>query len=1096
MINFAKLANYRSESKDQELFKEILLINFIFTVVGFLIVFSVINILIHHIYGAYILSISAIFQLILVFSFIKKKISYIFTVNTGILLGASFLFSDIYLTNGITSPSLPWIILPPIISFILLEKSTSTRIWIFTSILIVLFFGLLKMFHIELDNKIDPAFFSIYYTTSYIGLVFMLVVIANLFENKKNRIFNELEAKQKELLESKNRFKTMFDKAPLGIGVTNSNTGIIAAMNERFSEIIGYSKDEIINLSWMDMTHPDDIQYDLDNMQKMNTGEISGFKLSKRYIRKDKSVIWVDVAITPIDSEDKENPYHLCMIEDITEKREAEVIVRNRELLIQQNVLLELSLLPSEMAFEEKIKNILIKAAQSLNCEYTSFWIIKNEVISTEYYYRLSNNDFIEGNSYRKDQCPIFFQEMDKKKNIVVNNVMEDLVTKEFVNYFEKLKIVSLMDIPLRRGNEIIGIFSFEHVGNVRNWTRVEEVFSRSISDFGILAIESEELKQTKEMLKINEDRWKFAIQGSSDGLWDWNVDTSEVYRSPRWYEMLGYKEEDIKNNVDEWLNRIHKDDLEEVNAEIQKHFQNENLSYSTEHRVLCQDGSYKWILDRGKIISRDKQGIPLRIIGTTTDITKHKTAEEELLQSKGKFQAIFTGSNDAILLLTEHGFFDCNPKAIEMFGMDTKEEMINSNLLEISPEYQLDGIVSLGKAKEMIDIAYKKGVNRFEWLLKQKKGHIFPAEILLSAFDYGGDRVLQATVQDITERKLVDEKIKHNEEKYRSLIENSPEIILIVGRDELVEFSNNTNRNVKQEDIIGHHLYEFVDEKHHDMIRKAHQNIFNGAKYQSYETEGNTKDGVTSWFLTHVGPKYLDDKVVGLVLFIRNISDRKHAEEKIKQSLHEKEVLLKEVHHRVKNNLQIISSILNLQSSTISDEQTLDLLKNSQDRIRSMSLIHELLYQTKDFSTIVFSEYIRSISTNLFQSYNQNRKVELILDLNDVSLDLDMAIPCGLIVNELLTNSLKYAFSIQDSGIVKIHLSQSEDDIIIIIEDNGKGFPDSIDFKDTESLGMQLVVSLIDQIDGEIKLDGVNGTKYELKFKNVQSGVERLESL
>ena len=340
MINFAKLANYSSESKDQELFKEILLINFIFTVVGFLIVFSVNNILIHHIYGAYILSISAIFQLLLVFSFIKKKISYIFTVNTGILLGASFLFSDIYLTNGITSPSLPWIILPPIISFILLEKSTSTRIWIFTSILIVLFFGLLKMFHIELDNKIDPAFFSIYYTTSYIGLVFMLVVIANLFENKKNRIFNELEAKQKELIESKNRFKTIFDKAPLGIGVTNSNTGIIAAMNERFSEIIGYSKEEIINLSWMDMTHPDDIQYDLDNMQKMNTGEISGFKLSKRYIRKDKSVIWVDVAITPIDSEDKENPYHLCMIEDITEKREAEVIVRNRELLIQQNVLL------------------------------------------------------------------------------------------------------------------------------------------------------------------------------------------------------------------------------------------------------------------------------------------------------------------------------------------------------------------------------------------------------------------------------------------------------------------------------------------------------------------------------------------------------------------------------------------------------------------------------------------------------------------------------------------------------------------------------------------------------------------------------------
>ena len=203
--------------------------------------------------------------------------------------------------------------------------------------------------------------------------------------------------------------------------------------------------------------------------------------------------------------------------------------------------------------------------------------------------------------------------------------------------------------------------------------------------------------------------------------------------------------------------------------------------------------------------------------------------------------------------------------------------------------------------------------------------------------------------------------------------------------------------------------------------------------------------------------------------------------------------MLLKEVHHRVKNNLQIISSILNLQSTSVSDKQTLDLLKNSQDRIRSMSLIHELLYQTKDFSTINFLEYIRSISTNLFQSYNQNKNIDLVLELQPVALDLDLAIPCGLIINELITNSLKYAFEITGSGEVKIILSQLGDEVLLTIEDNGKGFPTTIDFRDTESLGMQLVVSLVDQIDGEIKLESVSGTKYELRFKNVLTGAERL---
>lgn len=596
---------------------------------------------------------------------------------------------------------------------------------------------------------------------------------------------------------------------------------------------------------------------------------------------------------------------------------------------------------------------------------------------------------------------------------------------------------------------------------------------------------ENLELKKTKDTLRENQERWKFAIEGSNDGMWDYDYESGEVYRSARWAELLGYSKDEISNSIEEWKDRIHPDDKKMVEETLSKHFKKETESYVSEHRVLCKNGKYKWVLDRGKAISWTEDGKPKRVVGTKTDITKRKLAEEELKQNEGKLQAIFEGSNDAILLLTDKGFFDCNPKALEMFNIPSKEDVKNIHPADISPDFQHDGRTSMDKAKEMIQIAFEKGVNRFEWQHKRLNGDVFPAEVLFSAFYYGDEMVLQSTVQDITERKAANEKIKQSEEKYRSLVENSPEIIIITDVEEKIEFINFASKRYEMNQIIGDSMYNYVNKRHHDEIKKANTRVLRGeVKYESYETKGTGVEGNIQYFQTHVGPKFRDDKVIGLVLFIRNITDRKISEEKIKQSLSEKEVLLKEVHHRVKNNLQIISSILNLQSSTISDQNTLDPLRNSQDRIRSMSLIHELLYQTKDFSTIKFSEYIKSIATNLFHSYNQNKNISLEQDLDDIHLDLDIAIPCGLIVNELITNSLKYAFIKEDKGEIRIKLKQEEGQVLLSICDNGKGFPKEIDFRETTSLGMQLVISLVDQVDGEITLNDELGTRYDISFK------------
>jgi PAS domain S-box-containing protein len=220
-------------------------------------------------------------------------------------------------------------------------------------------------------------------------------------------------------------------------------------------------------------------------------------------------------------------------------------------------------------------------------------------------------------------------------------------------------------------------------------------------------------------------------------------------------------------------------------------------------------------------------------------------------------------------------------------------------------------------------------------------------------------------------------------------------------------------------------------------------------------------------------------------------ISERKRVEEQIKASLQEKEVLLREIHHRVKNNLQVISSLLSLQAGHIKDKQILKAFTESQMRIRSMSLIHEQLYKSKDLARIDFSRYIRELTDNLKRSYGMTSSlVEFNIDVGRVSLGIDMAIPCGLIINELVSNSLKHAFPGGREGEISISLqgrATSLPNFVLTVSDNGIGFPKDLDFRNTESLGLQLVTVLVNQIGGTIELNRDSGTEFKITFKELK---------
>ena len=237
----------------------------------------------------------------------------------------------------------------------------------------------------------------------------------------------------------------------------------------------------------------------------------------------------------------------------------------------------------------------------------------------------------------------------------------------------------------------------------------------------------------------------------------------------------------------------------------------------------------------------------------------------------------------------------------------------------------------------------------------------------------------------------------------------------------------------------------------------------------------------------------------LGLIIvlaFIRQFitfQEEKKVKEILQKSLKEKEILLKEVHHRVKNNMQIISSLLNLQQYSIKDPDSLEAFRETKNRVNVMAMVHEEIYKSKDLGSIEVGDYIENLLKSLYRTYiNDTELVKLEMDVEPINIGIDNAIPLGIIINELITNSLKYAFPEGKKGKVNLSLFSKNEDYILIESDNGIGIPDDIDFKNADTLGLQLVNTLVSQINGNIDLNRNNGTEFIIKFRNKPKKAKR----
>lgn len=354
----------------------------------------------------------------------------------------------------------------------------------------------------------------------------------------------------------------------------------------------------------------------------------------------------------------------------------------------------------------------------------------------------------------------------------------------------------------------------------------------------------------------------------------------------------------------------------------------------------------------------------------------------------------------------------------------------------------------------------------------------------------------------DLTETKKALHKIIENEFKFRSVVEQTSDgVTLSIEPGKIIDWNKSMEKitGIKKEEaetkLLSEILYELNPEEREIMpslLKEQFQDIFNDKKlpdeFKFKEKDIIRNDGslrsvtINNFFVEKSDPLIL-------CTVVQDITDRKEFENSLKDSIAEKEVLLREIHHRVKNNLQIISSLLNLQTVYIDDEEALNLFKESQNRVRSMSMIHESLYQSRDLAHIDFSIYISRLCNELLSSYGVNiNLITLKTDLEKVFLDINTAIPCGLIITELFTNAIKYAFPEGRKGIINIKFHREKgDNFILEVSDDGVGLPEDIDMEQTKSLGMRLVNSLVDQLDGNIQLDTNSGTRFVIKFQELE---------
>jgi PAS domain S-box-containing protein len=464
-------------------------------------------------------------------------------------------------------------------------------------------------------------------------------------------------------------------------------------------------------------------------------------------------------------------------------------------------------------------------------------------------------------------------------------------------------------------------------------------------------------------------------------------------------------------------------------------------------------------------------------------ETAERRRQEEKLRESEYRYRTIFETIGVPVLIIEEDTTISLvNTEFEKLSGFSRREiegqkcwtEFVAADELERMRTYHAERRTQPGSVPKTYKAQFVDRGGRVRDML-------FTVDIVP-----GTKKSVGCTI-DISELKITESALRESEERYRTAIECSNDAVTIVQGDVRV-YANQKFLEIfgydRMEDVIGRPTFHVIHPDDRDCVTEFNRLRQSGEPAPSrYEFKGIRKDGTIVHMEVSAAKVTYRGQPAALG-YMRDITERRQAEEQIKTSLKEKEVLIKEIHHRVKNNLQVVSSLLFLQSQTVKDEETRRILEESRNRVKSMAFIHKQLYQSKNLAHIDFASYVRSLTKNLLTSYRTNgNDISLDVRVDDIFLALDSAIPCGLIINELVSNTLKHAFSNHSAGHITVDLHQEGEKNVLVVSDNGVGLPVGLDVHTTETLGLQLVSALVQQLDGTLELERGSGTVFKISF-------------